>query len=149
MLWGLYFGMTLLLTVLLWAGPMTLFDSICHAFGTISTGGFSSRAGSIAEFGSDYVLIVICIFMLLSGMNFAMLFKAATGRWRLMKHDEVTYWFSQRCLPSAALPRAISMIGVTAQFCRFSRWSRVLPPQVILPPVSRYGSLLYLRLLLL
>lgn len=103
MLWGLYFGMTLLLTVLLWAGPMTLFDSICHAFGTISTGGFSSRAGSIAEFGSDYVLIVICLFMLLSGMNFAMLFKAATGRWRLVKHDEVTCIYIYAILVFTAL----------------------------------------------
>ena len=88
-LWGLYFGLTVVLMALLWLGPMDCFDSICHAFGTISTGGFSSRAGSISEFNSDYVLIVVCLFMLLSGMNFAMLFKALTGRWRHVRRDDV------------------------------------------------------------
>ncbi len=89
MLWGLYFGLTTVLIILLWAGPMDLFDSICHAFGTISTGGFSSRQDSIAAFVSDYVLIIICLFMLLSGMNFAMLFKMVTGRWRQAGKDDV------------------------------------------------------------
>jgi len=89
MLWGLYLGLTVVLMVLLLLGPMDMFDSICHAFGTISTGGFSSRSGSIAEFNSDYVLIVVCVFMLLGGMNFAMLFKAVTGRWRHIRKDDV------------------------------------------------------------
>lgn len=89
MLWGLYLGLTITLTILLWAGPMDFFDSICHAFGTISTGGFSSAPDSVASFRSDYVLVVICMFMLLSGMNFAMLYKAATGRWRQICNDDV------------------------------------------------------------
>jgi len=89
-LWGMYFLMTLVLILLLWIGPMDFFDSICHAFGTVSTGGFSSRAGSVAEFGSDYVLIVICIFMFLSGLNFAMLYKAVLGDWHRIRNDDVT-----------------------------------------------------------
>ena len=88
-LWGLYIALTFIMMVLLWMGPMDLFDSICHAFGTLSTGGFSSRAGSIGEFQSDYVLVVTGIFMLLGGMNFAMIYKVVLGRWRQVKADEI------------------------------------------------------------
>ncbi len=89
-LWGIYIAMTVVLTLLLWIGPMSLFDSICHAFGTVSTGGFSSRAHSINEFHSDYILIVVCVFMLLSGMNFGIVYKAAIGDWRRVRMDDVT-----------------------------------------------------------
>lgn len=88
-LWFIYILLTLVTALLLWAGPMNLFDSICHAFGTISTGGFSSRPGSVEEFSSDYVLIVICIFMLLSSMNYAMLFNAVMGRYKRLVNDDV------------------------------------------------------------
>lgn len=88
-MWGLYMALTGVLALLLWLGPMSPFDAICHAFGTVSTGGFSSRAGSIGEFGSDYVLAVVCVFMMLSGMNFAMLYKALSGNWRPVRADSV------------------------------------------------------------
>lgn len=88
-LWGIYTALTILLVALLWIGPMDFFDSICHAFGTLSTGGFSSRAGSIGEFNSDYVLTVIAIFMLFGGMNFAMLYKVVLGRWRQVRTNEI------------------------------------------------------------
>lgn len=88
-LWGIYTTLTLSAMILFWIGPMDLFDSICHAFGTLSTGGFSSRPGSIAEFGSDYVLAVTCVFMTLGGMNFAMIYKTLLGRWRKVRTDEI------------------------------------------------------------
>ncbi len=88
-LWGIYTVLTFTLAALLWIGPMDLFDSICHAFGTLSTGGFSSRDGSIGEFGSDYVLSVIAIFMMFGGMNFAMLYKAMSGKWRQVRTNEI------------------------------------------------------------
>ena len=58
-LWGVYSGVTLVLIILLWIGPMGLFDSVCQAFGAISTGGFSTRNASIAAFNSAYVKIVL------------------------------------------------------------------------------------------
>lgn len=54
-LWALYTLLTILLITLLWLGPMTLFDSICHGFSAISTGGFSTRNQSIADFDSAYI----------------------------------------------------------------------------------------------
>lgn len=88
-LWGAYIMLTLMMIVLLWAGPMSLFDSICHAFGTLSTGGFSSRAASISEFESDYVVIVVTVFMFMGGLNLANLFRIAMHKWHIVRRDEV------------------------------------------------------------
>ena len=78
-LWLVYIVLTIILVGLLWLGPMNFFDSICHAFSTMSTGGFSTRNESIGAWDSPYVKSVVTLFMFLGGVNFALLFKAATG----------------------------------------------------------------------
>lgn len=65
----IYLGLTFAEIVFLLLGRMNLFDSVCHAFGTVATGGFSPRNTSIAEY-SPYIQYVIMIFMLLAGTNF-------------------------------------------------------------------------------
>ena len=78
-LWTIYFVLTAMVFILLWIGPMDFFDSLCHAFSTMSTGGFSTRNNSIAEWDSDYIKIIVTIFMFLGGVNFALIFKAIHG----------------------------------------------------------------------
>jgi trk system potassium uptake protein TrkH len=65
----IYLSLTFIQIVLLKLGGMNLFESVCHAFGTISTGGFSPKNTSIADY-SAYIQYVIMVFMLLSGTNF-------------------------------------------------------------------------------
>ncbi|MBN2396306.1 MAG: TrkH family potassium uptake protein [Candidatus Atribacteria bacterium] len=65
----IYLVLTLSEIILLLLGDMNLFDSVCHAFGTVATGGFSPRNTSIAEY-SPYIQYVIMVFMLLAGTNF-------------------------------------------------------------------------------
>jgi len=79
LLWGVYILLNVVLIVLLKVGGMDWFDSVCHAFSTISTGGFSTRSLSIAAFDSLYIEVVITVFMLISGINFALHFKAMRG----------------------------------------------------------------------
>jgi len=50
---------------------MNLFESLCHAFGTMATGGFSTRNDSIAGF-SPYIQYVIIVFMYLAGISFTL-----------------------------------------------------------------------------
>ena len=69
-LYGIYVGMTAVLVILLLAGGMPLFDSLCHAFGTAGTGGFGIRAASIGYYDSYYLQGVIAVFMVLFGINF-------------------------------------------------------------------------------
>ena len=55
---------------------MTLFDAIGHAFATVAIGGFSTHDASIGYFNSDLIEMIAVIFMLISGMNFALHFVA-------------------------------------------------------------------------
>ena len=79
-LWKVYVLFTALEVVLLWVGGMDVFESVCHAFGTMATGGFSTRNASIAAYDSAYIDYVISFFMLLAGLNFALHFQVFRGR---------------------------------------------------------------------
>ncbi len=68
-LWAIYFFLTLSEIILLCIGGMDLFDSICHSFATVATGGFSTKNNSIAGY-SPYIQYIIAIFMILSATNF-------------------------------------------------------------------------------
>lgn len=78
-LWGLYGGITIILILLLWIGPMNLFESVCHAFAVISTGGYSTRNESIAAYNSFYIKLVLTVFMFIGGVNFGLIISALRG----------------------------------------------------------------------
>ena len=80
MLWKAYVLFTVLEIVLLWLGGMNLFDSICHTFGTLATGGFSTKNASIGYYSSPYIQMVITLFMFIAGVNFALHYKMLQGR---------------------------------------------------------------------
>ncbi len=88
-LWSLYFALTAILAVLLALGPMSIFEAICHAFGTMSTGGFSTHNAGIAAWDSSlYIKILITVFMFLGGVNFAAIVTAITrGPGKLLNNE--------------------------------------------------------------
>ena len=69
-LWGTYVLLTLLETILLKIGGMSVFDALCHSFGTMATGGFSTKNASIASYNSPFIEWVVIVFMFFAGMNF-------------------------------------------------------------------------------
>ena len=69
----IYLLLTAIEAILLFLGDMPLFDSVCHSFGTVATGGFSTQNASIANY-SPYIQYVIIIFMVLAGTNFVIHF---------------------------------------------------------------------------
>ena len=87
-LWLVYTLLTVLLGFLYWIGPMGAFDSLCHAFSTMSTGGFSTQADSIGAWNSLYIKIVTTVFMFIGGVNFALIFKLSTGHVRSVWQNE-------------------------------------------------------------
>lgn len=87
LLWKVYVLFSLLEAVLLWFGGMSVFDSLCHTFGTMATGGFSTRNTSIAAYDSVYFDIVITIFMLVAGANFTLHYNVLRGRPAVMFRD--------------------------------------------------------------
>ena len=83
----IYVGLTFIAIVLLQLGGMNLFESVCHAFGTISTGGFSPKNTSIGDY-SAYIQYVIMAFMLLSGTNFVIHYYLIKGEFHKIKENE-------------------------------------------------------------
>ncbi len=92
-LWGLYLLITIVLVFLLALGPMSTFDSICHALTTVSTGGFSTHQANIAYWNSPYVEYVLSVFMLIGGVNFSLIYFLGKGRFRKILHDEELKWY--------------------------------------------------------
>lgn len=88
-LWGTYLALTVLEIVFLWLGPMDIFESICYTFSSISTGGFSCTYRSLGDFSSDYIYTVLIVFMFLGGVNFTLIFKAATHSPREIWKNEI------------------------------------------------------------
>lgn len=87
-LWVVYTLLTVTLGVLYYFGPMSTFDSICHAFSTMSTGGFSTHSASMATWDNSlYVKVVTTVFMFIGGVNFALIFRASTGEFRPVAHN--------------------------------------------------------------
>lgn len=89
----IYVVVTLILIALLWVGPMNLFDSVCHALSTISTGGFSTKQESIAYWNSPYIEYVISCFMFIGGINFALIFFLLQGMAKKILKDEEFKWY--------------------------------------------------------
>jgi trk system potassium uptake protein TrkH len=84
LLWGVYVLLTVIEAVLLYLGGMNAFESLCHSLTTMATGGFSTRDASIAAYNT-YTHVVISVFMLLAGVNFALHYHALrreVGRYR-------------------------------------------------------------------
>jgi trk system potassium uptake protein TrkH len=70
-LWIIYLVMSVIMVILLLLGGMNIFESLCHMFGTLGTGGYSTKNSSIAAY-SPYIQYVVIIFMFLSGINFSL-----------------------------------------------------------------------------
>ncbi len=79
-LWVMYVGLTVLEALLLVLCGMEVFEAVCHALTTVSSGGFSTRDDSIAAFDSPTIELVIVIFMLASGVNFGLYYAAVRFR---------------------------------------------------------------------
>jgi|AMQJ01.1.fsa_nt_gi trk system potassium uptake protein TrkH len=87
----IYLSLTLVQVILMWLGGMNLYESLCHAFGTIATGGFSPKNTSIAGY-SPYIQYVIMIFMFLAGTNFIIHYFLIKGKFKkIYENDE--FWF--------------------------------------------------------
>ncbi len=83
----IYVVMNLVLAILYWLCGMSMFDALCHAFGTMATGGFSTYNLSLGHFNSVWIEAITVVFMVLAGMNFALLLLVAMGRFERMFKD--------------------------------------------------------------
>ena len=92
-LWLIYVGFTGIEWVLLISAGMTGYEALCHSLTTMSTGGFSTRDGSIGGFDSALIEWIIIVFMVLGGTNFVLHYRLLTGRiGNVLRDVELRYY---------------------------------------------------------
>ncbi len=93
-LWFIYLALTLAETVLLKIGGMGWFDSLCHSFTTMATGGYSTKQASVGYWDSPFIQYVIIGFMFLAGINFTMSYFLANFNFKKVWGNEEFRWYS-------------------------------------------------------
>jgi trk system potassium uptake protein TrkH len=119
-LWLLYIGLTAVLIALLSAfawtgvdGEMSVFDAVAHAFATLPTGGFSTRARGVEEFGAATQWAIV-VFMVFAGANFALMYRALVRRQAraLFRDEELRLYVALLALGSLVILIALAGQGV-------------------------------------
>lgn len=111
-MWIFYSSLTMLQTVLLLFGGMDFFDSICHSFTTMATGGFSTKQDSVAYWDSAYIQYVIIVFMFIAGTNFGLIHTAIRGNWKkLLADNEFRLYFTIVFLSSVIIGLGLYFTG--------------------------------------
>ena len=101
-LFSIYLGLTIACAAAYYLAGMSAFDAISHAFSTIAIGGFSTHDASMGYFQSDVILLIACLFMLISAVNFGLHFVAFSKRNPgIYRFDSETKFFSGVLLISA------------------------------------------------
>lgn len=88
-LWTIYVALTLMEMALLnFVGGMGIFDAVNYSLTTLPSGGFATSDGGIMGFGSARIEVILMVFMLLTCINFSLLYFAMAGRSREVWKDE-------------------------------------------------------------
>lgn len=110
-LWLAYVFLSLACAILLYIFGMDVFDSLCHTFATMATGGFSTKNTSIAYYASPAIQWTITFFMFIAGVSFTLHYLAFKQRKPLL------YWKN----PEFRLYTVIT--GVACLLVVLSLWS--------------------------
>ena len=92
-LWGVYLVLTLICIGLLCLSELSAFDAVCYGLSTMSTGGFATQDDSISDLGNLYIKVVLIIFMFMGGVNFSLLYKLVTGKFKEFFRNEIIRWY--------------------------------------------------------
>jgi trk system potassium uptake protein TrkH len=111
----IYMGLTLTEILLLSLGDMNIFDSICHTFGTVATGGFSTKNLSIAAY-SPYSQYIIMIFMFLAGVSFVVYYYAIKLNFRKVRQNEELWFYLTTSVIAGAVVTFILIAKTTKPF---------------------------------
>ena len=108
-LYFIYGALTIIETVLLMLGGMSFYDALLHAFATAGTGGFSTRAASVAAFNSLYIEMVIAFFLVLFGINFNLYYFVIIGQVKeALKSEELHCYFGLIAAATLSIAAGIS-----------------------------------------
>jgi trk system potassium uptake protein TrkH len=91
LLWGVYSGLTLLETGLLYFSGLSFYSALNHSLTTLSTGGFSVFNSSVSEMTQSAKWIII-LFMFIAGISFTLIFKSFQDFRSLLESTEFKFY---------------------------------------------------------
>ena len=111
-LWVIYAVFTAAEALALWLAGMTVFDAVNHALTTMATGGFSTNNASVAGFASPLIEVIITVFMVIAGANFALHFQLFRGRpGKLLRDSEFRFFMGLLGLATVLLAGDLLLVG--------------------------------------
>lgn len=142
LLWGVYALMSAAQTILLMIGGMDWFDALCHTFGTMATGGFSTKNLSVGHFESDFIHWVIIVFMFLAGVNFLLHYNALRGNFRVFRADREFRFYAAVTLAAIVLTTLMLQLeGLpSAEYSRTSFRNAPVPYEDFVSHVHEEGG---------
>ncbi|HEX7494719.1 MAG TPA: TrkH family potassium uptake protein [Bacteroidales bacterium] len=111
----IYLGLTLAEIILLNFGDMNLFDSICHSFGTVATGGFSTKNNSLMYY-SSYSQYIVMMFMFLAGTSQVIYYYLIKLNFKKVKQNEELWFYISVVLIAGALATIILHVNSARTF---------------------------------
>lgn len=111
----IYLGLTLAEIILLNFGDMTLFDSICHSFGTVATGGFSTKNDSIMSY-SSYTQYIILIFMFLAGISQVIYYFLVKLNFKKIRQNEELWFYIAVAILAGSIVTITLVVNSTRTF---------------------------------
>jgi trk system potassium uptake protein TrkH len=90
---AIYVTITFIEAIILAACGMPLFDSVCHSFSTMSTGGFSTHNEGLSAYSSPFIKVVITFFMFIAGTNMTIIYFGVKRNFRkIFSYNEFIYY---------------------------------------------------------
>lgn len=106
-----YLLITIVAFALLMLAGMSPFDAVCHAFATVSTGGFSTRPDSVAGFAGALIPLVITLACVLGAINFEVYVRMAKNPLLLLKSPQFRWLVFIALVGSGLLAFTLSGTG--------------------------------------
>ncbi len=111
----IYLALTIAEIILLSLGDMNLFDSICHSFGTVATGGFSTKNLSLMYY-SPYSQYIVMIFMFLAGTSQVIYYYLIKFNFKKVKQNEELSFYIAVVIMAGAIATIILLANSTGTF---------------------------------
>jgi trk system potassium uptake protein TrkH len=111
----IYLALTLAQIILLNIGDMNLFDSICHSFGTIATGGFSTKNISLMYY-SSYSQYIVMIFMFLAGVSQVVYYYLGKFNFKKIRQNEELWFYIIVAIMAGTIATMILLVNSTRSF---------------------------------
>ncbi len=111
-LWLVYIFLTGLLLILLLLCRVPFYHALNHALTTMPTGGFSTFNDSVLGMGNPLVEVIITVFMLLAGINFALYYFLLRGDGRVIIGDTELRFY----LIMVAVATVLVCINISPQY---------------------------------